>query len=165
MSIRPGAVEAFGYRDVSRSPVVDWLDGIFTVSSMKDDDKSKELREKGNDLYKCKRFDDALEAYTESVVYATEDGEEMTLAYANRSAVLYSMNEFENCLADIENSLRTNYPERLLYKVYIRQANCYFRLNRREDVIQTVLKIRNCLNNLEQSKIGEGGGEVAGVLF
>lgn len=74
---------------------MDWIDEIFVSDSIKNDERSKKLRENGNKLYKEKKCNEALEAYTESIVYATPDGNEITLAYANRSAVLYTIKDYE----------------------------------------------------------------------
>ncbi|XP_044005655.1 SET and MYND domain-containing protein 4-like [Aphidius gifuensis] len=67
----------------------------------------------------------SIEAYTKSIAHAPVGSSELSLAYANRSAVLFKARLYENCLLDIERSLKAGYPDNLKTKLHIRQALCF----------------------------------------
>lgn len=62
------------------------------------DENAQEFRQKGNLFYKKKEVADALELYTKSVAFASEKGEELALAYGNRSAALFEKELYKECL-------------------------------------------------------------------
>ncbi|KAL3268766.1 hypothetical protein HHI36_007866 [Cryptolaemus montrouzieri] len=64
----------------------------------KDNQESAELRKKGNKLFVANRDEEALKMYTDSVAVAEDKTEYLGLAYANRSAVLFRLKLFEECL-------------------------------------------------------------------
>lgn len=66
------------------------------------------FRNMGNDMYRIRMFSRALMAYTQSLASSPEDSEEMTLAYANRSAVLLTLKKYEPCILDINRALSRN---------------------------------------------------------
>ena len=72
---------------------------VLSQSSRKDAVKSKELREKGNKFYSSKKNDEALKSYTDALKiaphYKNYKGKELSLAFANRSAVYYQMKQFK----------------------------------------------------------------------
>ncbi|KAK9889713.1 hypothetical protein WA026_007095 [Henosepilachna vigintioctopunctata] len=91
------------------------------VENFKNNEKSTELRRKGNEKFGLKKDEEALETYTYSVVTAENDSETLGLAYANRSAVLFKLKLYNECLQDIERALQNNYPETLKFKLLERQ--------------------------------------------
>ena len=52
------------------------------------------------------------------------DGEDLALAYANRSAILVELGHPEEALDDIQLALEHNYPERLMPKLEKRRVKC-----------------------------------------
>lgn len=50
--------------------------------------------------------------------------EELALGYANRSAVLFQMKEYELCIRDITRAFDNSYPNNLMYKLFERKARC-----------------------------------------
>lgn len=62
------------------------------------DQISIDLREKGNKCFKSKKLYEAWEFYTKSICHAENNSVNLSLAYANRSAVLYEMNLHKMCL-------------------------------------------------------------------
>ena len=74
------------------------FESVLRQSSRKDATKSKELREKGNKLYSSKKNKDALKTYTEAIKlaphYEEYRGKELSMAFANRSAVYFQMKLF-----------------------------------------------------------------------
>lgn len=77
-------------------------------------------------------------------IFFLAKGKEMfSILLANRSAVLFEMKQYKECLLSIEYALKIgNYPKKLLYKLYLRKAKCYSELENFE----------SSLTNLELSK-------------
>ena len=48
---------------------------------------------------------------------APEDSPVLPILFANRSAALFKMGRFTDCVEDIDEALRLGYPEKLQYKV------------------------------------------------
>ncbi|KAK5641696.1 hypothetical protein RI129_010243 [Pyrocoelia pectoralis] len=82
-----------------------------------------ELREEGNHHFKLKNDTLALRKYTESIAYAPRGSEQLALAFANRSAVLYQLKLYKECLKDITQALSSNYPKRLCEKLIKRREH------------------------------------------
>ena len=100
-------------------------------------DKSQELstlhRSEGNQQFQKKLNHQAIQSYNRSVQFA-EQGDQLALAYANRSAVLHELGEWLYCLRDIQLAFDTlAYPKHLEYKLYERQGNCLLKLGNRAD--------------------------------
>ena len=91
---------------------------------------STSLRTQGNGFYQKGKYPEALAKYNESLALApleTDDlhgSKELALALANRSAVLFQLNDFSLCLGDIALALENGYPENLQYKLFDRKAKC-----------------------------------------
>lgn len=64
----------------------------------KSDQESIGYRTKGNDMFKQRNHQKALELYTISAVFAQNESEELGKAYANRSAVLFEQKLYKECL-------------------------------------------------------------------
>lgn len=98
----------------------------------KSNSESVKLREEANrtfvsatdPLKLCK----SLELYTKSIAFAVKGSQEMSLSYANRSAVLMKMNRPKESLEDIERALELNYPDKLKTKLHLRRAECLTKL-------------------------------------
>ena len=105
----------------------------------------------GNQVYQKNKLLEALEYYSMSICYAphppppnslllhggsgnptdmsaTDDAgfthEELALGYANRSAVLFQMKEYDLCIRDITRAFDHSYPNNLMYKLFERKARC-----------------------------------------
>ncbi|XP_044005611.1 SET and MYND domain-containing protein 4-like [Aphidius gifuensis] len=85
-------------------------------------------REIGNKEYTTAKNKDylrkSIEAYTKSIAFAPVGSKELSLAYTNRSAVLFKARLYEDCLLDIERSLESDYPDKLKTKLFLRQSLC-----------------------------------------
>nr|XP_021526992.1 SET and MYND domain-containing protein 4-like isoform X1 [Aotus nancymaae] len=62
----------------------------------------------------------------------------MSLCYANRSAALFHLGQYEMCLKDIIRAQTHGYPERLQPKVMLRKAECLVALGRLQEAHQTI---------------------------
>ena len=103
----------------------------------KNNEVSQALRLRGNEKFKTRNFEDALESYNISVMFAKTTGAELGLAYGNRSAVLVEMRDYEGALEDIELAINHNYPRALADKLLQRRSKCNdLILKRNQDDIQ-----------------------------
>ncbi|XP_069705768.1 SET and MYND domain-containing protein 4-like [Periplaneta americana] len=124
----------------------------FPRLNMKSTALAVDLRNSGNGAFQVKDDKRALMLYTESIATApvpslctrtstheqidagqnesANDPAALSLAFANRSATLFSMGNYKECLKDIEEALKYNYPNKLLYKLFERQGKCYRILGR-----------------------------------
>lgn len=91
---------------------------------IKDNEKAISLRKKGNELYKDKKFFDALLRYNESLCYAEPSSEHLGFAYANRSAVYFELKLFNKCLENIEMAIKNKYPESSMEILSARKKKC-----------------------------------------
>lgn len=90
----------------------------------KNDEKSVEFRNLGNDYYKKKDWEKALKCYTKSLCFAKKGSENVSLAYANRSSCFLHLNMYSKCLIDIGLATQANYPKHLMAKLSKRQNDC-----------------------------------------
>jgi len=117
-----------------------WKDYNFV---QKDRSDSQKLRNLGNQVYQKNKLYEALDYYNQSICLAPhppppnaflmhtvephDEGfthEELSLGYANRSAVLFQLKEYELCIRDITRAFDNSYPNNLMYKLFERKARC-----------------------------------------
>lgn len=104
------------------------IDRMFTqmfISTEKDDALASQHRDKGNEFFRQSMWRIPMEFYTETLRFATNGSEHISLAYANRSACFLRMKLYAECLIDIELARKANYPHRLMYKLNEREAVCF----------------------------------------
>ncbi|XP_076655257.1 protein-lysine N-methyltransferase SMYD4 [Halictus rubicundus] len=104
------------------------------VKSVKE---SEEFRAQGNKVFVSKPLTstscvDALKLYTQSIAHAPCSSEQLALAYANRSAVLFKLHKYEECIKDIDRALALPYPDNLRHKVNTRKTECLKALRRQK---------------------------------
>lgn len=103
------------------------------ISNQKSTSESKKWRDKGNDMFvrnnSSEHFTEACKLYSKSVAFAPKNSDELALAYANRSAVLFRLGKYEHCIKDIEKCLSLNYPNHLKLKILLRKIECFVKLN------------------------------------
>lgn len=121
--------------------------------------RSIDLRNSGNKAFQKKDDKTALMLYTQSIATApfpsmskisneeletdfaeNEDDTSvaLALALANRSAVLFSMSNYEACLSDIKQAMKYNYPNKLLYKLFERQGKCFQALGNLKSAMESL---------------------------
>jgi stress-induced-phosphoprotein 1 len=108
-------------------------------------EKAEQLKAKGNELYKSKRFDEALSCYDDAIAL---NRNEMTF-FNNKAAVLLEMGRFEECETILKSAIERRYemnsefPGGSSYekcaKVYNRLASLYFKQAKFQEAI-------NCYN-------------------
>lgn len=84
-------------------------------------------KEYGNKAYQDGRDIDALHYYTQAVISAPVDeatgkSKELSVALANRSAVLFSLKAYHLALDDVKLAMDCGYPEELTFKLLERKA-------------------------------------------
>ncbi|GFG35904.1 hypothetical protein Cfor_05261 [Coptotermes formosanus] len=139
-----------------REKLLEWIK--YTQSNtewMKSASMASKFRVQGNE--KFKKCDDAgsLAFYTKSVVNAPRDSEELSLALANRSAALFHLGAYQECLRDIALALQSGYPTSLHYKLYLRRSQCLSILNRHKEEVEALQSAQKCLEltrNMSLSK-------------
>jgi hypothetical protein len=72
--------------------------------------KADTLRNEGNEFYKEEDFCRALLAYNYSLCFAKPGTEAVGLAYGNRSAVYFCLEEYKLCIQNINLAKAHNYP-------------------------------------------------------
>lgn len=124
--------------------------------STKSGTEATRLRNEGNKLYQKGKYHEALEVYFYSILNApfSSKGHELSLAYANSSAVLFNLKRFHECLRGIQLALSNGYPEELRYKVFDRQGKCFVELGKFEEARTCFGKAKQALNgsSLDEKK-------------
>lgn len=118
----------------------------------KDNNQSDSLRGVGNKLYASSSFDNALKAYTRAISLAEKNSKPLSLAYANRSAVLFEKKNFKLCEADILLAYENSYPDELQYKLHERLGKCYINMGMHLEALNYFEK---CLEVVKMSKLSE----------
>ncbi|KAK2175698.1 hypothetical protein NP493_710g01020 [Ridgeia piscesae] len=135
--------------------------GIFDVtppSSDKSGAESTREREVGNESYQQREYAQALSHYNRSVLLAplaTKGvSQELVLALGNRSAALYQLQRYRECLADVELAVRHRYPTALAYKLFDRKGRCLMALGRTNEASAAFLKVCELLglSNLDANR-------------
>ncbi|XP_012508472.1 PREDICTED: SET and MYND domain-containing protein 4 [Propithecus coquereli] len=95
-------------------------------------------REEGNKKFQEKDYTGAAVLYSKGVSHSRPNTEDIALCYANRSAALFHLGQYETCLIDIMRAQTHGYPERLQPKIMLRKAECLVTLGRLQEASQTI---------------------------
>uniref|UniRef100_A0A670JVI8 Protein-lysine N-methyltransferase SMYD4 n=1 Tax=Podarcis muralis TaxID=64176 RepID=A0A670JVI8_PODMU len=98
----------------------------------KDPKMTLSCKEKGNKWFRKKEY------RTAAVLYSRAGSPEMAVCYANHSAALFHLGQFEVCLEDIKRAQGGGYPEELLPKLLLRKANCLLSLGRFQEATEAL---------------------------
>ncbi|KAL7024665.1 hypothetical protein ACKWTF_013151 [Chironomus riparius] len=90
----------------------------------KDNAISKDFRDIGNKFYSNRQYIEALEYYNKSLCFAEANGENIGLAFANRSAIYCELKHYNRALKNIEMAISNNYPQKNLDKLMKRKELC-----------------------------------------
>ena len=141
----------------------------FLRGEQKDERVAKKYRIKGNHHFAKNRMKEALNMYNACILHApfsdkdivrgnsaslgdVEGTSELSLGFANRSAVLFNKREYEACVSDIQRALALDYPVKSRYKLYERYAKC---LIHKEKFSEAELIVQEGLTFLEKSDLRE----------
>lgn len=120
----------------------------------KSDERSEQLRADGNQAYvKTKDNLKALQLYTKAICAACPDSREIALAYANRSAVTFDLQEYKNSIDDIGRALSNEkYPNHLKHKLYERRGKCFMTLSLYSIALENFNCAKTHLQNCEDDQ-------------
>lgn len=124
-------------------------------------EKSCSLRNEGNALFKSKKYRDSVQVYTESLAWAPltvnkvcDEGSDCcaALAFANRSAALFQLAEYQSCLEDINRAFSLGYPHKLSYKLHDRRGQCLQAVGRVDDAVASLIEAKQQLGVSELNR-------------
>ncbi|CAD7667669.1 unnamed protein product [Nyctereutes procyonoides] len=95
-------------------------------------------REEGNKKFQKKDYVGATVLYSKGISHSRPHTVDISLCYANRSAALFYLDQYEMCLKDITRAQMHGYPERLQPKVMLRKTECLVTLGRLQEAGQTI---------------------------
>uniref|UniRef100_A0A1B6J8P5 Protein-lysine N-methyltransferase SMYD4 n=2 Tax=Homalodisca liturata TaxID=320908 RepID=A0A1B6J8P5_9HEMI len=123
-------------------------------TNFKSGESAKQLKEDGNRAFQADQFRVALELYSRAIIkqpqQSSSDKEELSVLFANRSAALYHLKEYEAALQDIQSAFDFNYPSHLYYKVYDRKSRCFLALQQLKSARGA---FRQSLQALDEAKL------------
>lgn len=99
----------------------------------KNEKLAKEHRESGNRRFTDDNFVGALSLYNQSIAYGMK-ADNLSLCYANRSAVYYELGMFEKCLENISMAKKLKYPMKLMPKLNKRAEDARRGLRSSEEI-------------------------------
>ncbi|XP_016842058.1 SET and MYND domain-containing protein 4 isoform X2 [Nasonia vitripennis] len=122
----------------------------------KDSQTSINLRHEANRIFISNKnnVDKLLtswELYSKAIAIAPNTSQELSLAYANRSAVLFCFKKFEECIGDINHALELNYPTHLKGKLLFRKIECLYFLSNVIDIKSTIKEAKCWLEDINLS--------------
>lgn len=124
--------------------------------------EAETFRNEGNRLYRERKLEQALLAYNYSILAAPfpnqaaeatptiniPEQESLALAYANRSAVLYEMGQYESALADVQRAFIYGYPPARKHRLHERQVKCLQALGKFQEAKTILEETINALSAL-----------------
>lgn len=117
---------------------------------------SQDQREKGNLAFKDRDFETAIKYYTESVYWAPSPKDDAThclsLAHANRSAALFHLKRYPECITDMDSALEHDYPKNMRYKLYERKGRCYANMDKVDQAQKNFSLAMSCLDEVKMDK-------------
>ena len=117
---------------------------------------TKSFREAGNRQFSLKDYAVSVETYTQSILSCPLDNDvELSLALANRSAALFHLDLFEDCLKDIKMAIAKNYPSHLLPKIMIRKVKSLKKLGLVEDFQTALEELEGAMGHMQVSEKGK----------
>lgn len=122
-------------------PLSDNLD----IKFLKNDVGASILRNTGNLHYQNGEYEFALMYYSKGLAMAPLDSAEYSKSFGNRSAALYRLGMYEECLVEIKRALEAGYEENLKPKLMKRMSSCQEILNRQPSVYDSLEANRNKL--------------------
>lgn len=91
---------------------------------IKNNNVSTKIRLEGNVLFRQNKITEAMDYYNDSLCFAENGTENVSLVYANRASCFMALSMYEEALIDIKLATQANYPGRLMPKLMKRQAEC-----------------------------------------
>ncbi|KAM9846507.1 SET and MYND domain-containing protein 4 [Aulostomus maculatus] len=102
--------------------LVEFISAGYSVQ--KCSEQASRCRERGNSSFKLRDYPAAALHYSQGICFATQSSEQLSMCFANRSAALYHLQRYQDCLDDIDKALRNGYPSHLVHKLEDRRVQC-----------------------------------------
>jgi len=112
-------------------------------------------KERGNDHFKAKEYDEAVQCYSYAVAYCpTEEKDQMGMFLGNRSAAYFHLEEWQQVVTDCTASLE-NKPD--VSKVLQRRSQALEKLDRLDEALQDAKKLFDLetTDMINKRKLGE----------
>ncbi|XP_037086788.1 SET and MYND domain-containing protein 4-like [Pollicipes pollicipes] len=129
------------------------LSALQSAPQLKDDALAKSQRESGNKSFRAGRFCEALRQYGECVMGAAS-AETLSCGFANRSAALFHLEQFEDSLRDMESALAAGYASERHHKLHVRRARCHLALGRPDSARSALVQYRAAVHDLHLGDTG-----------
>jgi len=124
---------------------------VEAATSVRDIEKAREFKEKGNDFYRQNNYQEAVKNYTMAIQYCPVDeanpadpkNKDYSIFFANRSAAFDGAGLYEACIHDIDRALLFGYPRELWYKIYKRKGHAAIKMKQylvAKEALETALK-------------------------
>ncbi|XP_041053792.1 SET and MYND domain-containing protein 4 isoform X4 [Carcharodon carcharias] len=118
-------------------------------STQKDPKAELDFKQQGNARFKAKDYIQAVALYSKGLRHSSTQSPQAAVLYANRSAALYQLQRYQECLADIRRAQEHNYPRELEHKILVRHASCLHHLGVPD----------GAYDNRSRGNLGDGGGQ------
>ncbi|XP_076300983.1 protein-lysine N-methyltransferase SMYD4-like [Lasioglossum baleicum] len=145
-----------------------WLKQYHNTKESKSITKAQVLKNTGNKQFQAKNYSESIQSYTECAMYAPEHSPECSVAIANRSASLYFLNRYNDCIKDIELAFKLNYPKELQYKLHFRMVQCYLKLGNPDSAKKMISEMRGSIddpNYIAPSMKDDIEKRISGITF
>ncbi|XP_067938065.1 SET and MYND domain-containing protein 4-like isoform X1 [Watersipora subatra] len=85
------------------------------------------MKANGNKYFQRKMYDKACSTYSHALRLCslTDSDSLVAVCFANRSASLFGLEKYIECLFDIEMAVKHGYPDGSFYKLLVRKAKCH----------------------------------------
>lgn len=128
--------------------LIKWMDKYLKLE--KSVVTAQHLREAGNAQFAQKNYISCIKNYTNSILNCPSGNtNEISLAYANRSAALFQLELYADCISDIDSAISHHYPVHLLPKILIRKIKSLKNLGKMEDCATVSLELDSAMKNLQ----------------
>ncbi|KAK9412692.1 SET and MYND domain-containing protein 4 [Crotalus adamanteus] len=148
------------------------------LSVRKEPRLAEPCRQEGNRRFRAGEHRAAAALYSRALSHAEAGSPEMATCYANRSAALFHLGQFEVCLEDIGRAQQMgSCPEKLLPKIQLRRAECLLSLGRLQEAADTLRRVQESLSAEQRpeaarhrallgrlQQVRDGGGEESGAF-
>lgn len=123
----PSNYERVNYTDglLERYGQYEEMERKCTIHMSKSNEIALALRMKGNEVFNANDYFRALELFNLSLCSSEPDTGHVAVGYANRSAVLFQMRCFQQCLDNVDMARKANLPEQLMQKLNERDKISY----------------------------------------
>ncbi|XP_032071636.1 SET and MYND domain-containing protein 4 isoform X2 [Thamnophis elegans] len=117
------------------------------LSVRKEPRLAEPCRQEGNRRFRAGEHRAAAALYSRALCHADAGSPEMAVCYANRSAALFHLGQFEVCLEDIGRAQQAgSCPEKLLPKIRLRRAECLLSLGRLQEAAGALHSLQESLS-------------------